>query len=449
MNERPFLVPPGKHLFDFQIESVEKMIKFLKGTESKSVYQCSEMGVGKSVMAVATANALNFKRILVVSPASMTLTWEKEFNFWGTTPRKIHVILSGKTAIPKDAEIIICSDSLVWREKILKELSKREFDCLIADEFHRFKSRSTKRTKAVLAKLWPKSKYHIGLSGTPFSVRIIDGFTAFNRMLPSEFPDFWSFAYEYSFVERTRFGHNFYGVKNAAKLSGILRTNFYIRYKKEDVLKDLPPKVFQNIILPPEYSVAPKKTDKEQLQIDLHNVKKVIEQDKVPVVPATLAEHRKLQGEKKLPPIIEFIQDKVENKIPLVVFAWHKSVIEQMKASFDNLNPAVITGASSAKERFEAVRRFQEGETDLFIGNIQAAGVGITLTRASNVVMAEISWAPADNAQAVDRLARIGQKFSVTVYTFIVKDSLDETIHSTVMNRSRVFSKVLDPGADK
>ena len=162
------------------------------------------------------------------------------------------------------------------------------------------------------------------------------------------------------------------------------------------------------------------------------------------MLPKNLAEHRRMQGEKKLEPIIEWLSDQLENNIPIVCFAYHRSVITKLVEHFKEAAPAVITGDTSAQERFDAVQKFQSGGTNLFIGQINAAGVGITLTRSSTVCLAELDWSPAVLAQAWDRVHRIGQVNTVDVYYFVVKDSLDESINNVVVSRARIFKKVLD-----
>lgn len=438
-------LPPGKQLRAFQVQHVDKILHFLRHNETNSAYECSDPGCGKTIIAIATLNVLKPKKIVVITPASMAYTWQEELIDWSTFDYQEQLVLKRTTKLDPDANIYIIPDSIFWWKTILNQLKKQRFDVLIADENHRFNSgRNTKRGKALYNTLWRISKKKISLSGTPFTTRIIDAFPAFRAHNPTNFNDFWTFAYTHSFVTKHRFGHDFYGVKRINRLRRIIRENFYLRDKKEDVIDELPEKTYQTILLSPEYAVVPKKEEKAELRKQTENLKKSLEEDAVSFLPTSLAEHRQLQALKKLPPIIDFILDKLENKVPLVVFAWHKEVIREIKRRTKKYKPAIITGDTSPRKRHLAVKRFQSGETDLFVGNITAAGVGITLTRSSHVVRVELSYAPSDNLQAADRCCRIGQKNAVTVYTFIVQDSLEEELLKTVLNRERVFGKVLD-----
>lgn len=456
-------IPHGLSLLPYQKEGVQAMLSFLAANETNSVYNASEQGTGKTIMTAAVLNIMKLRRVLVIGPAVMSLVWEDELKKWSTVPRITHTVLSSTQtgAVEKCAyaDLVIMSynmisHGLVWNKKktrkvikdgILKELLRNPFDAIVCDEFHYCKDRKSQRTQIVLGKLWPNARYHIALSGTPFTTAVVDGFTAFNAMLPSKFPSFWDFARDYSYITKHRFGHTFYGIKRPKRLRKILRRNFYIRYLKKDVLLDLPDKTFQRISLPESYSVsAPDRAYEEQLKLDAQIVRKAIEDDKTPYIPPSLAEHRKEQGLKKLPPVIEFIRDKLEEGLPLIVFAWHKDCIARLREAFKEYEPAVITGATPMKLRKLEIKRFQGGDTDLFLGNMKAGGIGVTLTRSSNVILAEVDWSPSTVSQATDRVHRIGQLDPVTIYYFVVRNSIDEVISSTVMNRARVFSKVLD-----
>src|SRR5690606_5174556 len=115
----------------------------------------------------------------------------------------------------------------------------------------------------------------------------------------------------------------------------------------------------------------------------------------------------------KVPYVIEHVQEALESG-PVILFAHHKDVIEQLQNAFKD-RCCVITGSTKMADRQKAVDDFQSGAKDLFIGNIQAAGVGITLTKSSHVVFAELTYVPGDLAQASSRAHRIGQRNSVLV----------------------------------
>ena len=313
---------------------------------------------------------------------------------------------------------------------------------------HNCKNKSSKRTRAVIADLWPRCTYRILLSGTPMTRNVVDCWVPFHNILPEKFPTFHEFVERYSYSRMTKWAIDYYGLKNAEELSDIIRKHFYIRYKKEEVLTELPPKVWQKITLPASYSIKVSARQAKELYEQSKSILDDITRDRVAYVPPTMAEHRRLQGEAKVPAVVEFAQELLEQDIPVVIFAHHKAVVAALMESLKFHMPVCITGETNPTDRAAAVEAFQAGTTNLFIGNFVAAGVGITLTRSCTVILAELDWTPATINQAVDRLHRITQKNQVTVYYFIVRDSIDSTIEEIVISRTKDFNRLLDKGTE-
>jgi len=147
----------------------------------------------------------------------------------------------------------------------------------------------------------------------------------------------------------------------------------------------------------------------------------------------------------KLNTAIDWIKDFLESGEKLVVFAHHRDIILRIAKQF----PGCAVVAGDTKDRMSEVDRFQnDPNCRLFIGSIEAAGVGLTLTAASNVAFLEYPWRPADFDQAVDRLHRIGQKSSVTVWCLIASvngiKTIDERIISTLQKKRSVVDAILD-----
>lgn len=444
-------VPNSLTLMPFQEDTVRRTLYFLSTTKSHACYVASEMGLGKTVTSLVTASTLQASKTLILCPAIMRLVWQDEIYKWcrfsSNEIPKVTPILSAADATASSigqAAFVICSYTLATQAKVLRLLASFHYDLLILDEAHLVKNLTAKRTRASFKDLWPVSTNHILLSGTPMTRNVVDCYTAFHAIMPETFPNFGDFALHYSFVRFTPWGTDFYGLKNAEELSRIIRANFYIRYKKEDVLPQLPPKVFTKITLPPEYSLKVSEKQAQALYREKASVLDQIYKDKFPIVPPNLAEHRRLQGEAKVAPIAEFVEGLLEQEIPVVLFAYHKNVIDSLSKLLSKFNPVVITGDTPPTKRAEAIQAFQNHQTLLFIGNFIAAGVGVTLTAASTIVLAELDWIPSTISQAIDRLHRIGQLSTVQVYYFIVQASLDMQIEEALISRARQFKTLLD-----
>lgn len=309
---------------------------------------------------------------------------------------------------------------------------------------HNCKNYKAQTTRACLIDLWECAKYKILLTGTPMTVSGADMFTYCKKCAPKEFTeDYLTFAQQYTHARNTGFGIRYVGLRNGEELGERIRKTFFFRRTKEEVLPELPPKTWCRVSLPLKYSVLPRgQNDAEKLLAEVHTVVQALESGRDPYIPASLAEHRRLQGEKKVPAVVEFCKNLLSEDVPLVVFAHHKSVIRALEKKLNNFRPAVITGATSARKRRAAVRDFQEGRTNLIILNMVAGGVAITLTRANIGVYAELDYSAATMSQSSDRLHRIGTKKPVTLYYFAVKQSIDLRIANAVMSRLRKFNAV-------
>jgi SWI/SNF-related matrix-associated actin-dependent regulator 1 of chromatin subfamily A len=128
----------------------------------------------------------------------------------------------------------------------------------------------------------------------------------------------------------------------------------------------------------------------------------------------------------------------------LVVFAVHKTTIDALMKEFKT-EAVKVDGSVSATKRDEAVKTFQnDPKVKLFIGNIQAAGTGLTLTAASSVAFLELPWTPGELKQAEDRCHRIGQKNTVNVYYLLADETIEMTIARILDEKRKVLEAVLD-----
>lgn len=449
-------------LYGYQKEGAELTYKFLCACGSAE--NGSDMGVGKTVMTLEALMQLDVAKVLIVCPASVRGVWESEIRkWWRTGGVEIETWYTGKKARTYQDSLPACSFTVVSYAlargtDMLKSLMREKWDALVLDESHKCNNRKTQQTEACLTHLWPRAKYHICLSGTPFTTRIVDGYNIFNKMAPDLFPNFFQFAAKYSESEtqvihvKTRFGKvvrkevtKYFGVKNGRELGKLIRSRFYFRFKKAEVLKELPPKIFQEIFLPDTLSLSPKaKTDAEQCKIELHLLKKALENDKSFVAPKSLAELRRMQGEIKVDEIAAFALDILEQQ-QVVIFAHHQNVINGLREAIEakKVLCGVINGATKAEDRTQIVNDFQAGKTPCFIGQFEAAGTGLTLTAASVVILAELPWSPGTLQQSIDRCHRIGQKDSVLVYPMLVRGSIDEGIYGILKKRALDFNTVL------
>lgn len=433
-------MPKGVELYPYQEHLVRKLAHFLIDNPNGGVLNASEQGTGKTIMTLALANLLKIKRdILILCPAAVKGVWEMEVRKFLSVRQCTIAALHTSSHVKDchDAKVIIASYDLAKRERVLRVLLQRKKTLLVLDEAHYIRNYSTRRYKASM-RLWDSARYRVCLTGTPFVTRIVDGYTLFNACDPDAFPNFKDFVNRYSYQRETPWSIDYYGVKNPKELGERIRSKFYVRVTKEEVLPDLPPRTYQMVPLPEEYKVT------EGEDIDVDGILDTIRDNKEVQVASGLATVRRLQGVKKLPAVEGFIQDLLDQDLPVVVFTYHTQVMAGLKKAFEQYSPAVIDGSVPGQKRTAEVARFQDGGTNLFIGQVIAAGTGITLHRSSITIVVEPVWEPGILRQALDRQHRIGQKNPVTVYFLCVKGSLDEKITHTLIERERAITAVLE-----
>lgn len=429
----------------FQVEGVRKILHFLE--KNGSVYCADEQGIGKTIQTIEVINILVPSKTIIVCPKVMLYTWGREIDVWIKLEKaRVAIVYSSKQATEHTIEnndIILVTYGILRRNWYV--FTKHKYTLLVLDEAQKCKDRTTQTAEAVLEKIWPRCHFQIALSGTPFTQNVVDGYSIFSKMLPSHFQSFREFAARYSYSRSTPWATVYEGIRNAPELKQIIRENFYFRRTKKEVFPELPDKIFQKILLGPEYRTKTPKTEKAKIEQELYAIQQSLaEKGMTSVMTATVAGERRLQGEMKVPAALEFISDQLDQDIPLVVFAYHKNVIDALLKGLQKYKPVSITGDTSAKARMLAVKHFQEGDTNLFIGQIGAASVGITLTRSSTIIVVESDWSPAVMSQAFARCHRIGQTETLVIYYLVVGGTVDEDIIETVMRKAEEFSQVVE-----
>jgi SWI/SNF-related matrix-associated actin-dependent regulator 1 of chromatin subfamily A len=312
------------------------------------------------------------------------------------------------------------------------------------DEIHYIKNNGARRTKAT--KLLAKGIPHvIGLSGTPIVNRPIEAYNAIKMIDPDLFTNGWEYAHRYCGARNNGYGWDFSGATNTEELHQKLVESIMIRRKKVDVLTDLPEKLYSFVPIELDNEKEYKAAEDDFIEF-VHKTKGAVAAERASNA-ATLAEIeglKQLAVKGKMAECIDWIKDFIEVDGKLVVFATHKFVIDSLMEAFPNIS-VKIDGSVTGEERQQSVDKFQnDSNIRLFVGNIKAAGVGITLTAASNVAFIELPWTPGDLVQAEDRCHRIGQKSSVNIHYLLSSGTIEERIARLLDKKRKVLDAVLD-----
>lgn len=449
-------VPPGLSLFPYQKAGV------VYALEHESTLLSDEMGLGKSPMSVCVSNCLpEIKKVLIISPASLKINWQREWKRFDT--KNLSTGIAGK--IFPDTDVCIINYDVL--KKYRGELRQQEFDLMIVDEVHYLKSGKADRTKEVFGgiKRGPDKKIierippilakrRLFLSGTPILNKPKDIWNLVRELDPAGLgSDWFSFAKRYCQLfeikrynpqthKEERVGWKWDGADNLEELQERMRTSFMIRRLKKDVLKELPPKRRSVIVLETKKSLT-KLLKRETMAYDDYVKKHGEDKFESPIF-GEVSKVRKEVALAKVPFVIEYLEEILNETQKVVVWVHHHEVADALSQVFRS-TCVILDGRSDVKSRQKAIDDFQTKENcRLFIGGIQAAGVGITLTAASLCIFAELDWTPANISQAEDRLHRIGQKDSVQIQHLVLQGSLDERMAQVIIEKQEIADKALD-----
>jgi SWI/SNF-related matrix-associated actin-dependent regulator 1 of chromatin subfamily A len=420
-----------------------------------------DMGLGKTIQAIGVSNYYpEIRSILIICPASLKLNWKREFQKWDVKGLSVGLAI-GKSFPSTDVAIInydILSDNSA-------DIHNKVYDLLILDEAHYLKNPKTIRCQQVFGEKGVggiQAKRKLFLTGTPILNRPAEGWVLFYNLAPEVFGNYPAFTARYANGHRTGYGWNASGSSNLEELQAKLRSTVMVRRMKVDVLKELPPKRRQIIEFSGEG--VQKLVKREELAFEKHQSQllellidiQISKADSEAAYKATLADMedkssvsfeefsivRKDVAKKKLPFVISHIESALEcGKV--VVFCHHQSVVDAIQEAFPG--SVSITGKTSMEKRQQAVDSFQtDPDVKLFVGNIQAAGVGLTLTASSHVIFCELSWVPGEVSQAEDRCHRLGQVQSVLVQHLLLEGSIDVTMAKRLIAKQEIIEKALD-----
>ncbi|WP_457642964.1 DEAD/DEAH box helicase [Persephonella sp.] len=434
-------------LFDYQIQG----IKFLVSKEFALL--ADQMGTGKTVMSTTAMRILflqgKIKKAVVIVPSNLISVWEDHLKKWA--PELVFITLnehknSRKLLYRKDSHIYLVSyDTLKNDYKHSKELIKefsQGIDLVILDEAHNIKNPDALKTKAVkfVAK---HSKIRWALSGTPLQNNLKELLSLYEFLNPQ-------FKRPASITE-----------EDAKELIQPVM----LRRLKRDVLKDLPEK------LPPEierFELSPLQQaeyeyilgkETERLQ-EIYNRFKGDRNFRFIMKQNLIQSLQKLRqvcnfptkgiDSPKMERLREMVIELIKEKEKLIVFTnFITAGVEKIVKNLSfYINPDYIVtyhGKMSPEEKKQAVKNFREIPTKyVFIGTIGSAGEGLTLTEASYAVFFDLHWNPAKIWQAEDRIHRIGQKNKVSIYNFIMKDTVEERILHKLEEKRKMIENVID-----
>ena len=415
-------------LYPFQVEGVDYILK------SKYCILAFDMGLGKTIQAIAAANATKSK-CLIVCPAFLKLNWELEIQKFCKTYKHV---ASYKKALdiysytPELEDFVIINYEQVKHAESLFEWA----DMVVADEAHYLKNGDAQRTIFFDKYLYENEpKYFIQMTGTPIQNRVEElyqlllmaCFTKGNgKNIMTDYPTKSSFCTKFSNKimqkMRGRYIIKYEGHRNIELLKTYLKGKF-IRRKQADVL-DLPETIEIDV-------VASYKQDKR--------LAREFEEHKQGKEKGISAKEKSARLKAKF--TIQYVTNLLEQGIKqVVVFSDHVKPAEEIAEHF---GVEAITGKMPTPKRQALVEKFQAGDMQVFSATIGAASTGLTLTAAHHMVISDWSWVPGNMAQAKKRILRIGQTKKCTFHN-IIGSFQDAYIQRSLKEKVKTITQVID-----
>ena len=427
---QPLIFPNGHKPYPFQIGGVKWLV------EHESALLADEMGLGKTIQAIIALRILfrrgELQRTLVVCPASMTNTWEREIKSWAPELRVFR--LQGDRAARLEAwkshaEIYVVSYETLRND--IREFDVAKFDLCILDEAQKIKNPGTKIHR--VAKLLTP-KYRWALTGTPLENSADDVIALFSFLKPGLFHEDNS-------------GWNYLSqVPHKIKPYTLRRTI-------DEVALELPEITRQEhwLDLLPEQSRAYRAMEDHEME-----ALKLLGVDATRVhVFALITKLKQLcnyddsSGESCK---LNFLEDELDGlsesgEKALVFSQYPEKTLKVIEPRLRQYKPLIYHGSMSGNKRDEVVRRFEEDEANgVLLMSLKAGGVGLTLTRANHVFLYDHWWSPAVMDQAVGRVRRIGQERPVFSHSLYAVGTIEERIHNLLKKKRALFQEMFDQG---
>ena len=433
-------------LFPYQVTGAEVL------AANSRFLLADDMGLGKSAQAIRAADKLGLKKLLVVCPAIARINWSRELVKFGLVKRVVHVILDGKKPIPDDAETVIVNYDLL--PKRLPELRLRDWDVLVLDEVHLIKNPQAERTKAVVgsAKFGPgvitKCARVWGLSGTLMPNHSGELWVVSRAIVPQIARSLGITNYE-SWLERftirrpTDWGWLVSRSINLDVLSAAMRP-YMLRRTKAEVLKDLPPYRVSDWVVEADEAALKAARMGADTKDEVKLLKSVYADlqgaTSLDALEPALASLRRLVARLKCKGVAELVTERLQAdpSEKIVIFGIHRNGLDLLQAALKDFNIARVDGSVTGEKRQRQIDSFQnDPECRVFLAQSSACATAVTLTAASVAVFLELDFTPANNAQCIGRLHRIGQKRSVEVVIASLADSVDEVVNAILGRKLR------------
>ena len=400
-----------------------------------------DMGLGKTLQTIAflTSQVAEDSRVLILAPSGLIYNWADEFKRFAPQLdlAVVHGLKANREVILSQNHQIYVTSYASFRQDsdLYQEMS---FDFLFLDEAQVMKNAHTKIAQSLRQFVVPAV---FALSGTPIENHLGELWSIFQIVLPGLLPNKKEF------------------MKLPAEQVAQFIKPFVMRRKKEEVLTELPDLI--EVVYKNELEDQQKAIYLAQLQQMRERLAQVTDQEfqrsRVEILsglmrlrqicdtPALFMDD--FQGASgKLDSLRDLLLQVADGGHRVLIFSQFKGMLEKIEQELPDLGLTFfkITGSTPAQDRQEMTKAFNQGERDAFLISLKAGGVGLNLTGADTVILVDLWWNPAVEAQAIGRAHRMGQEQKVEVYRLITKGTIEEKIQELQEQKKHLVSQVLD-----
>lgn len=467
---RPVAVPPGRELMPHQARLVTAAAR-----GHRTFLLADEPGLGKTAQALLAAEAANAFPLLVVVPNVVKTNWAHEVGMW--TPRRRATVVHGDgERVDAFADVVIVNYELLDRH--VGWLGDLGFGGMVVDEAHFIKNKGSQRSQHVLAiseriRARTARPLLMALTGTPL-INDIEDFRAIWQFLGwiDDAKPVGALMATLEDIGLTPADPGFYAAARSAVIDmGI------VRRRKVDVAADIPARRVADLPveldgavgrsiraaeaalarrLVARYRSAVQARGEEVVGLDLELARRVAAGELKDSSDKTGGDNvftmvRRI-GQAKAAPAADYAAQLARNVGKVVFFAKHVDVMDAAEQIFTDrgIRHTSIRGDQTPRARARSVAAFTDDpEVQIVVCSLLAAGVGLNLQVASNLVLAELSWTDAEQTQAIDRIHRIGQDEPVTAWRIIAAQTIDSKIAELIDAKSGLAARALDGAADE
>ena len=400
-----------------------------------------DMGLGKTLQTIAflTSQVTDDSRVLILAPSGLIYNWADEFRKFAPQLdlTVVHGLKVNREAILSENHQIYITSYATFRQdnELYQEMA---FDFLFLDEAQVMKNAQTKIAQSLRQFVVPAV---FALSGTPIENHLGELWSIFQIVLPGLLPNKKEF------------------MKLPAERVAQFIKPFVMRRKKEEVLTELPDLI--EVVYKNELEDQQKAIYLAQLQQMRDRLAQVTDQEfqrsRVEILSGLMRlrqicdtpalfmdDYQGASG--KLDSLRDLLLQVADGGHRVLIFSQFKGMLEKIEQELPDLGLTSfkITGSTPAHDRQEMTKAFNQGERDAFLISLKAGGVGLNLTGADTVILVDLWWNPAVEAQAIGRAHRMGQEQMVEVYRLITKGTIEEKIQELQEQKKHLVSQVLD-----